>query len=96
MEDTEASQGKAAAKWTEAEKYALLLQIIKQLGGERASIKFADISLPGRTPKALSLAWQKIKTEVAALGDGNGAPPAAVATPRKRAANKGKLLLLSS
>ncbi|RFU30554.1 hypothetical protein B7463_g5796, partial [Scytalidium lignicola] len=80
MEDPEAAQGKLV-KWTEAEK------IIKQLGGDRASVKFTEISLPGRTPKALSLAWQKIKAEVAASGNGdNGAP--AVTTPRKRASNK--------
>lgn len=66
----------------------MLLQIIKQLGGERAPIKFNEISLPGRTPKALSHEWQKIKAEVAASGSGGDGTPA-VTTPRKRTPKKG-------
>lgn len=61
-------------------QYAFLLQIIKQLSADKP-IKFDQINMPGRTAKSLSHAWAKIKTEVAAAGEGDGGTPA---TPVKR------------
>lgn len=74
-------------------QYAFLLQVISQLGGERPSIKFDKINLPGRSPKALSHLWAKIKGEIEAggfdkqTGVANGAAgPAIPKTPRKKKA----------
>ncbi|KAH6673453.1 hypothetical protein B0J14DRAFT_562913 [Halenospora varia] len=79
-------EGLRSKGWTEGEK------IICQLGGagdKFPNIKFAEIDLPGRTPKAMSHAWQNIKAEALAFKKNEDGTPAAPATPKKRAAPKG-------
>ncbi|KAH8656056.1 hypothetical protein BGZ60DRAFT_417691 [Tricladium varicosporioides] len=85
-------EGPRSKGWSEAEKYSLMLQIICQLGGagdKFPNIKFTEIDLPGRTPKAMSHAWQNIKAEALAFKKNEDGAPAAPATPKKRAAPKG-------
>ncbi|KAG9228531.1 hypothetical protein BJ875DRAFT_236393 [Amylocarpus encephaloides] len=60
------------------------MQIIKQMGGEKLTVDWSKISLPGRTPKALSHVWAKIRADAATSGPSDGAPKVPV-TPRKRA-----------
>ncbi|KAF4631380.1 hypothetical protein G7Y89_g6754 [Cudoniella acicularis] len=79
-----------AGGWSDAEKYSLLLQIIKQIGGDRLSIKFDKIVLPGRTPKAMTHVWAKIRAEAAEFGESTDASAAVPATPRKRGPAKDK------
>ncbi|KAH7312808.1 hypothetical protein BKA65DRAFT_573624 [Rhexocercosporidium sp. MPI-PUGE-AT-0058] len=61
--------------WTDAENYALVYQIVQQLIGEsKVAIKFDRITLPGRTTRALSERWFKIKNDVNAAGIANQGP----------------------
>lgn len=83
---------KKATGWTEQEKYQFLLKIIGQIGGGAGGAlkgihpKFDEIDLNGRTAKAMSLMWGKIKNEIPVSTNGVKAP---VSTPRKRKANGG-------
>ncbi|KAJ2903070.1 hypothetical protein MKZ38_010491 [Zalerion maritima] len=58
-------EGSGTKGWTIEDKYILLVQIIEQLtqGNGRAKIDFKDIHMPGRSEKAISLQWYKIKKE---------------------------------
>ncbi|KAI1503876.1 hypothetical protein F5X99DRAFT_406557 [Biscogniauxia marginata] len=66
------ANGSDAKKWTEGEKYTLLLKIIKQLTDGGAKIKLADLDMPGRTPKALSHTIAAIKKEASQSNGSNG------------------------
>ncbi|KAL2060807.1 hypothetical protein VTL71DRAFT_8859 [Oculimacula yallundae] len=71
-------------------KYALIYQIVQQLIGDGKAIKWNEITLPGRTTRALSERWHKIKTDVNAAGiSTQGAPGVPVARPA-RGPNGGK------
>lgn len=90
---------KGGKAWSEAEKYQFLLKCIAQIGGG-ATPKFDKVDLPGRTPKAMSLMWSKIKNEM--TGGAEGTKPVittprkpVATTPRKRKANgEGKQQIL--
>jgi hypothetical protein len=74
-----------------------LLKIIHNLGGDKGP-KLAEIEMPGRTTKALTHAWAKIKAEAAAAGTGGEGVAKPIPTPRKKkaAAAEGKLTLLQT
>ncbi|KAG4435471.1 hypothetical protein IFR05_009043 [Cadophora sp. M221] len=77
--------------WTDAENYALVYQIVQQLIGEsKTAIKFDKITLPGRTTRALSERWFKIKNDVNAAGIVNQGPAGVPATRAPRGAGSGK------
>ncbi|EMR62931.1 hypothetical protein UCREL1_10130 [Eutypa lata UCREL1] len=73
----------AGGKWTDAEKYTLMVQIIKQLTAGGIKIKLSELSMPGRTTKSLSHMLGKIRDEAAAfnpaVGNGSGGSAAAAA-----------------
>lgn len=69
-------------------QYQFLLKIIHNLAGDRG-VKLSEIEMPGRTTKALSHAWAKIKSEAAEAAGGPIAKPAT--TPRKKKNANGKV-----
>lgn len=75
---------------TTALQYTFLLKIIGQLTADGTkSVKLGEVDMPGRTTKALTHIWGKIRAEAAASGGPSGATPKKTpATPRKRSAPK--------
>jgi len=76
---------KRTGAWDDAEKLSFLLKIIQHVGGGDLSslhIKFAEIDHNGRTPKALSEMWGKMKKAGAAGNTGGAAASKAKATPK--------------
>ena len=80
-------------KNVEVFQYNLLVQVIKQLNADKA-IKWDQINMPGRTPKAMTHVWAKIRSDAAAATTGAGptGTPRARATPKKKANGSGKKL----
>ncbi|KAH6717414.1 hypothetical protein DL95DRAFT_501193 [Leptodontidium sp. 2 PMI_412] len=77
--------------WTDAENYALVYQIVQQLLGEsKTAIKFDKITLPGRTTRALSERWFKIKNDVNAAGIVNQGPAGIPVSRAPRGTGSGK------
>ncbi|KAI1639784.1 hypothetical protein F4809DRAFT_655454 [Biscogniauxia mediterranea] len=66
--------GGDAKKWTEAEKYNLLLKIMAQLTEGGGKIQPAKLAMPNRTSKSLSHMVTAFRKEAAQLetGDGGG------------------------
>ncbi|KAF2968442.1 hypothetical protein GQX73_g5142 [Xylaria multiplex] len=52
-----------AKKWSDEEKYLFLTQAIAQMHARGGSIDLAHFSIPGRTPKALSHLWAKVRKD---------------------------------
>ncbi|KAI1274177.1 hypothetical protein F5Y07DRAFT_410513 [Xylaria sp. FL0933] len=75
-----ADQKEGLQKWTEAEKIHFLMEAIAQMQASGATLNFQKFTLPGRTPKALSHFWAKVRKEnaayVAQLGNQDGASAA--------------------
>lgn len=62
--------GKSA--WTPEDNYALIGSVLRNLmNGKGPNI--ASVTVPGRTPKAISLQWPKLKAELGLNGAANGA-----------------------
>ncbi|KAI0594033.1 hypothetical protein F4775DRAFT_596630 [Biscogniauxia sp. FL1348] len=80
--------GGDAKKWTEAEKYHLLLKIMTQLTEAGGKIQPAKLAMPNRTAKSLSHMITAFKKEAAQLEAGAGAG-SAPATPVKKRAKAG-------
>ncbi|RDW68002.1 hypothetical protein BP6252_09398 [Coleophoma cylindrospora] len=84
MSDNEGTPAKGGARqgYSEQEKYAFLLQIINQLSKDGNKVKISEISMPGRTTKALTHLWANIRKEAEASapktsnGDGDDAAAA--------------------
>ncbi|KAI1492362.1 hypothetical protein F5X96DRAFT_667829 [Biscogniauxia mediterranea] len=74
--------GGDAKKWTEAEKYNLLLKIMTQLTESGGKIQPAKLAMPNRTAKSLSHMITAFRKEAAQLdaGDGGGGGGAASAS----------------
>ncbi|PBP24774.1 hypothetical protein BUE80_DR004356 [Diplocarpon rosae] len=84
------ADGKKGA-WSEGENYSLVYQIVQQLlGTSKVSIKFDTIVIPGRTSRALSERWSKIKNDVNAAGIANSGTPAAPRSIAPRTPGSGK------
>ncbi|KAK2630644.1 hypothetical protein QTJ16_001464 [Diplocarpon rosae] len=84
------ADGKKGA-WSEGENYSLVYQIVQQLlGASKVSIKFDTIVIPGRTSRALSERWSKIKNDVNAAGIANSGAPAAPRSIAPRTPGSGK------
>ncbi len=68
-----------------------MLKIIHNLGGDKGP-KLSEIEMPGRTTKALTHVWAKIKAEAAAAGGAGEGVAKPTPTPRKKkvAAAEGK------
>ena len=67
-------------------QYKFLFQIIQQLGVDK-TVKYEQLDMPGRTPKALQHVWTKIKQEVVASEGGPVTPT--VPKSRKKKADTG-------
>ncbi|KAI5917232.1 hypothetical protein F4810DRAFT_697396 [Camillea tinctor] len=83
--------GGDAKKWTEVEKYQLLLKIMTQLLDSGGKIQPAKLSMPNRTAKSLSHLIAAFKKEAAQLGAGDGSNasasgngPSSTTPPKKR------------
>jgi hypothetical protein len=71
-------------------QYALCLRIIKQLTADGQKIKWTEIDMPGRTPKSLTHAWDKIRKEAESIGPAD-APKAAPAKRMKKSRSTASL-----
>ncbi|KAG4411523.1 hypothetical protein IFR04_015346 [Cadophora malorum] len=55
-------------QWTNEENYSLLFQMVQQLMGDGGkSVKYDQINIPGRTPRALKEHYAQMKNEVQAV-----------------------------
>ncbi|KAI1302973.1 hypothetical protein F5Y03DRAFT_396194 [Xylaria venustula] len=64
-----AEHTKETKAWTDAEKTHFLMQAIAQMQAAGGTLNFKQFTLPGRTPKALTHLWAKIRKENAAYAN---------------------------
>ncbi|TDZ25783.1 hypothetical protein Cob_v000799 [Colletotrichum orbiculare MAFF 240422] len=83
--DGEASGGRVGA-WTDAERYGLLLRIVKNALPEGKGPDWKTLTMPGRTTKALKHQWGQISAQLRDL-DLTASGDAAVVS-KARAASK--------
>ncbi|TGO64892.1 hypothetical protein BCON_0005g00900 [Botryotinia convoluta] len=58
-------------QWTQAEKDAIVVQILFQAAGKSFVPNFKAIKAPGRTEKAVKHIWEALKKSHASVKDGN-------------------------
>ncbi|KAI9777983.1 MAG: hypothetical protein M1835_005095 [Candelina submexicana] len=81
-----AEEGSAKRGWTDAEKLALCIAVINQIG--TGAPRWATLPLPaGRTAKAAQHCWSALKKEADGIQTTDGSNPV---TPKKRAPSKVK------
>ncbi|KAI1812098.1 hypothetical protein GGS20DRAFT_587813 [Poronia punctata] len=74
-------------KWTEPEKVYFLVSMVDNMLAGGGKLPVANAVVPGRTPKALRGAWDKLRQEAAAYAAKNGVAEdtgAGPATPQKK------------
>ncbi|KUJ15708.1 uncharacterized protein LY89DRAFT_719430 [Mollisia scopiformis] len=78
------NQGETSSKkaWTTEENYTFVLKLLAQVTSDKAP-KISDIQMPGRSSRALGHQWAKVKSEMAALGEGAEGPAKAAGKKNK-------------